>query len=75
MLIDAQSARLRARLADALGPRAATRAILNRRGPEVLAAYVNADLAALDAEFQSFITRITAVGAKQRVTAGESPLD
>lgn len=74
LLIDAQTARVRTRLAEALGPREAARAILSRRGTTIVETFINADLDALDAEYQTFIARITAVGSKERITQGQSPL-
>ncbi len=74
LLHDAADGRLAATLRASLGDRAAGSALSRRVGPEVLQAYFNPDLSALDTEYRAFIDRITAVGARDRITEGRSPL-
>jgi len=73
MLIDAQSGRMRNRLAERFGVRGARTTLNARLGPGVLLAYVSTDLDALDADYRAFIDRIVAPGSRHAITEGRSP--
>lgn len=74
LLKDAAKGAVFAKVARTLGTQAAQTSLIRRRGPEVFMTYFSKDVAAVEAEYQSFITRITAVGAKEHIVRGESPL-
>lgn len=74
MLADAAQGKLFQKIARTRGQRAAQVYAFQRRGPDVLAAYINSDLSALQAEYSNFILAVTKVGAKQNIVAGKSPL-
>jgi len=74
LLRDAAQGRLGAALRASLGDRAGHSALGRRVGPEVLLVYVDHDLDRLDAQYRDFIARVTAVGARDRVVQGHSPL-
>ncbi len=74
LLVDAQSGRMRAHMAERLGPRGARASLINRLGPGVLLAYVSTDLEQLNDDYQAFITRVVAPGTKNAVVEGRSPI-
>lgn len=74
LLRDAAEGRLGAALRAGMGERAGASALARRLGPEVLHVYFNPDLEALEAEYRDFLARITAVGAREHVAQGRSPL-
>ncbi|TVQ63131.1 MAG: DUF1570 domain-containing protein [Phycisphaerales bacterium] len=75
MLVDAQSGRMRAHMAERLGSRGARVSLHNRLGPGVLLAYVSTDLDRLNADYQAFIARVAAPGTKNAIVEGRSPLE
>ncbi len=74
LLKDAASGTVFAKVAKSLGTRAAQTSLLRRRGPEIFMTYFTKDIAAAESEYQNFIARITAVGAKEHIVRGESPI-
>lgn len=73
-LQDAASGALSSRIAERLGPRAASSHRLRRNGPELFLAYFGRDLDAAQREYSAFIERVVAVGAKERIVQGLSPI-
>lgn len=74
ILRDAADGRMVQRVQQKLGDRASSSMVMRRRGPELLQAYVSPDLTVLEAEYFEFIERVVAVGSRDRVVAGESPV-
>ncbi len=74
ILDDAADGRLNRTLLVRLGRADAARAISTARGDGVLRAYVATPMDSLAASYASFIDRIVAVGSRDRIVAGRSPL-
>lgn len=74
LLTDAAGGKLLARIAEELGPRAASSFSLRRKGPEPFLVYINKNLGQAEAEYKRFIQRATQTGAKEKIVAGQSPI-
>ena len=74
LLKDAAAGTVFAKIARSLGTQAAQSTLLRRRGPEIFMSYFSKNISAVETEYQDFIARVTAVGAKERIVRGESPL-
>lgn len=74
LLLDAANGRLGSTLRASLGDRAGLSALGRRVRPEVLQAYFESDLEKLDAQYREFIARVVAVGAREHVVQGRSPI-
>lgn len=74
LLTDAAGGKLLARIAEELGPRAASSFSLRRKGPEPFLVYINQNLVQAEAEYKRFIQRATQTGAKEKIVAGQSPV-
>ncbi len=74
VLDDAANGRLNRTLLVRIGRTDAARAISTARGDGVLRAYIAAPMDSLAASYASFIDRIVAVGSRDRIVAGRSPL-
>lgn len=74
LLTDAAEGRLNGRLMARQDKRQAVESITKRLGPAVLLEYFDTDLDALGTEYSAFIDRVVAVGGRERVAAGISPL-
>lgn len=75
LLRDAEAGTLYGNVAREVGPDAARRAMLTRRGPEVFRAYFTDDLDAADRVYRRFIEAIVQTGGRDAIVAGRSPLD
>ncbi|MCW5776819.1 MAG: hypothetical protein KIS87_10300 [Phycisphaeraceae bacterium] len=75
LLLDAAEGRMRRAVQAHLGQRAARSAVMRRTGPEVFMTYFDDDLDAASRRYAAFIDRLVATGAKDRIIAGQSPLD
>lgn len=75
MLTDAQAGRMSTTLTQALGGRASSSAMSRRRGDMLLRAYLGKDAAALNPDYNAFITHIVRIGAKQQIVQGISPVE
>lgn len=74
LINDAREGAISRRVGGALGAQAAANARLRRVGPEVFVTYFNADLDAAQRDFTAFVQRVVAVGSKNKIIAGQSPL-
>lgn len=74
MIQDAQRGTLRAKIASALGERAASIHATRRRGIDVLSVYTGVPSADLEPAYKAFIADITRVGAGELIWRGQSPV-
>lgn len=74
LLADAVAGRVSQTVGAALGERSAAAVRLRRTGPEVLLAYFGDDLDELDRRYAAFVQRLVAVGARDMVAQGLSPV-
>lgn len=75
MLADAAEGKTLRRIADTLGQRAASQYLSRRRGTELLRAYIDVPVARLTTQYQAFVEQACALGNKQRIVQGLSPVD
>lgn len=75
ILTDAAEGRLRRSLLVGLGREAGATAITTGRGAGALKAYIEADMAELSAQYDAFVARIVAPGARDLIVSGRSPLE
>jgi hypothetical protein len=73
ILADAVQGRIMTTIQRKLGGRAANTFAFQRRGTELLAAYVNSDLIRLEAEYEAFVTSLVRITARDRIVQGISP--
>ena len=75
LLADAAAGRARNALANRYGRDATIRILSSRRGAEMLALYCDTDPVTIGVGYDRFIDSIVRSGARNRITAGRSPLD
>jgi hypothetical protein len=75
VLEDAAAGNLAKRLADTSDRRASASAMATRNGPLVFATLFDSDLERANRAYQAFVSQIVAVGARDAIGAGRSPLD
>ena len=75
LLADASAGRLRSKMAERHGRAETVRILTSRRGAEMLALYCDTDLVTIGVGYDRFIDSIVRSGARNRITAGRSPLD
>jgi len=75
LLSDAAVGRVRVAMANKHGRSDAVRMLAERRGAELLSIYCGADPATIGVGYDRFIDSIVRPGARNRITAGRSPLD
>lgn len=74
LLSDAARGTLAQRLASAGSAELARSYMMPRRGPEFLRAALGVDLAEFQSEYEAFVAKVVQPGAKQKLVAGQSPV-
>lgn len=74
VLTDSAAGTLRETLAQKLGDRAASSALVQRTGPGVFLAYFNEDVDQASAEYAQFLTRLVQTGSRGPIIEGRSPI-
>ena len=74
LLSDAARGRARIAMANRFGRAQTIRLLSERRGAEMIALYCDADPAALGVAYDRFVETLVRSGARNRITAGQSPL-
>src|SRR6185295_4980678 len=72
ILKDAAAGRVVSTIQKKLGTRAANMYVVQRRGAEILLAYVNPNLDQLSAEYDAFVAQMVRVSARDKIVQGES---
>jgi hypothetical protein len=73
LIHDASLGSLKARIRAVRGTRAAVEFAARHRGPEPLLAYIDTDLATLNAQYQSYIQSLVAPGNERAISQGQRP--
>jgi len=74
LLVDAARGRLAREVQSSMDTTSRQAATILSRGPGVFLLYFNSDLDEASRQYDAFIDRVVATGAKDRIVAGESPL-
>lgn len=75
LLQEAASGKMRSRLTERYGRRAALALLGRRIGSEVLELYFLEDLDELDRQYQQFMVDLTAIGSRDAIASGRSPFE
>lgn len=75
IVFDASNGMILKRVEDKLGPKAAVYVRQKRPGPEIWQTYFGPDTDKANDSYQAFIARIVQTGSRDRIVAGQSPIE